>query len=43
MRARLEAFIAVGASKFVVLPFDEPADWTAELQAVQAAVGDLQT
>ncbi|MBX3284108.1 MAG: TIGR03619 family F420-dependent LLM class oxidoreductase [Actinobacteria bacterium] len=43
VRARIEAFIAVGASKFVVLPFDEPADWTAELESVQQALGDLQT
>ena len=43
VRTRLEAFIGVGASKFVVLPVQEPADWSAELAAVQAAVGDLQT
>ncbi|MCU1452176.1 MAG: class F420-dependent oxidoreductase [Acidimicrobiales bacterium] len=43
LRARLEAFTKVGASKFVVLPIDEPADWHAELAAVADAVMDLQT
>ena len=42
VRHRLEEFIAVGASKFVVVPLDEPADWTMELAAVMAALGDLQ-
>lgn len=42
VRHRLEEFIVVGASKFVVLPLDEPDDWTAELENVMAAVGDLQ-
>lgn len=43
VRARLEAFIAVGASKFVVLPLDEPADWEAELASIADALFDLQT
>lgn len=43
LRARLEAFTAVGASKFVLAPADEPADWADELTRVQDAVGDLQT
>ena len=43
LRARLVAFTGVGASKFVVLPIEEPADWTAELVAVADAVADLQT
>jgi probable F420-dependent oxidoreductase len=43
VRARLEAFIEVGASKFVVLPLDEPADWEQELREIADAVGDLQT
>lgn len=43
LRERIEAFTAVGASKFVALPLDEPADWAAELAALQDAVGDLQT
>jgi probable F420-dependent oxidoreductase len=42
LRARLEAFTTVGASKFVVLPLAEPDDWDAELTAVWDAVGDLQ-
>jgi hypothetical protein len=33
----------VGASKFVVVPLEEPDDWTAELVAVMDALGDLQT
>ena len=41
--SRLEAFIEVGASKFVVLPLDEPADWEQELREIADAVGDLQT
>ncbi len=32
----LEEMIEAGASKFVVLPLAEPADWTAELEAVAA-------
>ncbi|MCU1355016.1 MAG: class F420-dependent oxidoreductase [Acidimicrobiales bacterium] len=42
LRARLEAFTSVGASKFVVLPLDEPADWPGELASLHDAVGDLQ-
>ncbi|MCU1448292.1 MAG: Luciferase-like monooxygenase, partial [Acidimicrobiales bacterium] len=42
LRARLEAFTKVGASKFVVLPIGEPTDWHAELAAVADAVMDLQ-
>jgi probable F420-dependent oxidoreductase len=42
LRARLEAFTAVGASKFVVLPLEEPADWTAELEEVAATVLPLE-
>ena len=34
--------IAVGASKFVVLPLIEPPDWTAELEAVADALLPLQ-
>jgi len=36
LRRRLEEMIDAGASKFVVLPLDEPDDWTAELEAVAA-------
>ncbi len=42
LRARLEAFTEVGASKFVVLPLEEPADWTAELEEVAATVLPLE-
>ena len=43
LRARLEAFIEVGASKFVVVPLEEPDHWTAELDALAASGGVLQT
>lgn len=43
LRARLEAFTEVGASKFVVLPLEEPADWTAELEEVAATVLPLES
>lgn len=42
LRARLEALTEVGASKFVVVPLEEPADWAAELTSVMDALGDLQ-
>ena len=43
LRTRLEELTAVGASKFVVVPLEEPADWSAELASVMDALGDLQT
>ncbi|HXH82781.1 MAG TPA: LLM class flavin-dependent oxidoreductase [Candidatus Tectomicrobia bacterium] len=43
LRALLERFIAVGFSKFVVRPIAPPASWRAELDALAAAVGELQT
>jgi probable F420-dependent oxidoreductase len=43
LRARIEEFLAVGFSKFVVRPLAAPASWRAELEALSAAVGDLQT
>lgn len=43
LRRRLEEMIAVGASKFVVVPVVDPVDWASELQALHDAVGDLQT
>ena len=43
LRALLERFIAVGFSKFVLRPVAAPASWRAELEALSAAVGDLQT
>jgi probable F420-dependent oxidoreductase len=43
LRQLIERFIAVGFSKFVLRPVVPPASWRAELQALAAAVGDLQT
>src|SRR5215510_10856342 len=43
LRQTIESFIAVGFSKFVVRPIVPPASWRAELEALAAAVGDLQT
>lgn len=42
LRARLTELVGVGASKFVVMPLEEPADWGAELASVMDALGDLQ-
>jgi probable F420-dependent oxidoreductase len=42
LRKRLEELIDVGASKFVVVPIDEPADWDDELGAVAAELLPLQ-
>jgi alkanesulfonate monooxygenase SsuD/methylene tetrahydromethanopterin reductase-like flavin-dependent oxidoreductase (luciferase family) len=43
LRERIERFIAVGFSKFVVRPIAAPVSWRAEIEALSAAVGDLQT
>ena len=43
LRGLIERFIAVGFSKFVVRPVVAPTSWHAELEALSAAVGDLQT
>ncbi len=43
LREFLEGFLAVGFSKFVVRPLARPDSWRAELDALAAAVGDLQT
>jgi probable F420-dependent oxidoreductase len=43
VRRLVERFIAVGFSKFVLRPVTTPASWRAELEALSAAVGDLQT
>jgi len=43
LRKRIEEFIAVGFSKFVVRPLTAPASWRSELDALAAAVGALQT
>lgn len=43
LRTRLVELTEVGASKFVVIPLEEPDDWAAELQSVADALFDLQT
>ena len=43
LRQRIESFLAVGFSKFVLRPIVPPKSWRAELEALSAAVGDLQT
>ena len=43
LRGFLESFLEVGFSKFVVRPLARPESWRAELEALAAAVGDLQT
>jgi len=43
LRDRLESFIAVGFSKFVVRPIAPLSGWRRELEDLAAAVGDLQT
>ncbi|WCO66022.1 TIGR03619 family F420-dependent LLM class oxidoreductase [Iamia majanohamensis] len=43
LRARLEAFVEVGASKFVVLPLEEPASWGDELAALADVVRPLES
>lgn len=43
LRDQIERFIAVGASKFVVVPVDDPADWSAELDELAAMVLPLES
>jgi probable F420-dependent oxidoreductase len=43
LRGQLERFIAVGASKFVVVPLADPGDWEAELDELAEAVLPLET
>jgi probable F420-dependent oxidoreductase len=43
VRAQLEAFIAVGFSKFVLRPTGFSGSWDDELAALSVAVGDLQS
>jgi len=43
LRERIEQFIDVGFSKFVVRPIAPPAAWRGELESLAKAVGDLQT
>lgn len=42
LRDTLSRFVDVGASKFVVVPAEEPADWTAELESLAATLLPLQ-
>ena len=43
LRSFLESFLEVGFSKFVVRPLVRPESWRTELEALAAAVSDLQT
>jgi probable F420-dependent oxidoreductase len=43
VREKLQRFIDVGFSKFVLRPIVAPGSWRAELDALAGAVGDLQT
>jgi probable F420-dependent oxidoreductase len=43
LRQLIERFLAVGISKFDLRPVVPPKSWRAELEALSAAVGDLQT
>ncbi len=43
LRRQVERFIGVGASKFVVVPLAEPADWDAELAELAAELKPLET
>ncbi len=43
LRRQVEAFIAVRASKFVVVPAEEPADWDAELDELASVLLPLET
>jgi len=42
LRDRLEAFVAAGASKFVIVPLTEPDDWDAALSQVAGALLPMQ-
>ena len=42
VQRRIEDMIEVGASKFVVLPIDEPPDWEAELEEIASDLLPLQ-
>jgi probable F420-dependent oxidoreductase len=42
LKERLESFIEVGASKFVIVPLEEPQDWTAELEDMAERVLPLE-
>jgi probable F420-dependent oxidoreductase len=43
LRRQIERFIAVGASKFVVVPLGDPPDWEAELGELAGALKPLET
>lgn len=43
LRRQIESFIAVGASKFVVVPAEEPADWDGELAELAGVLLPLET
>jgi alkanesulfonate monooxygenase SsuD/methylene tetrahydromethanopterin reductase-like flavin-dependent oxidoreductase (luciferase family) len=43
LRSKLEQFLEVGFSKFVVRPMAPPGEWQRELEQLADAVGDLQT
>ncbi|MCB1260769.1 MAG: hypothetical protein KDB33_10345, partial [Acidimicrobiales bacterium] len=43
LRARLVELVDAGASKFVVVPVDEPTTWRAELEGLAETVLPLQT
>lgn len=43
LRARIEDYIEAGASKFILIPADRPADWDAELAGLAEEVLSLQT
>lgn len=43
VRARLTEYIGAGASKFILIPADRPADWPRELSELADAVLSMQT
>jgi alkanesulfonate monooxygenase SsuD/methylene tetrahydromethanopterin reductase-like flavin-dependent oxidoreductase (luciferase family) len=43
LRRHIESFTAVGASKFVVVPLEEPEDWSDELTELAEALLPLET
>jgi probable F420-dependent oxidoreductase len=43
LRRHVERFVAAGASKFVVVPVEDPPDWDAELAELAGALKPLET
>ncbi len=43
IRRQITRFIDVGASKFVLIPVEEPQDWSAELEELAAELLGMQT